>query len=169
MATEEQTQYDVHTHLYAASYWRAAQKLTIANREVTKLAFVLKKDGSPTDDITFGIRRVSDNGLIASKVWGNAATLTTSPAWKEAELDSPVTINEEVYIYAEYNYGDASDHPHAAYKNSDVKADEIYSEHFGTTWYDRADRDLAYIYTYTDPPAVGGGGGPANLVAAGVI
>ena len=70
--TEEQIQYDHNVTIILATPGRAGQELTIPNRQVTKLGFWLSKLGDPTGDITFTIRKESDDGLLLSKVLGNA-------------------------------------------------------------------------------------------------
>ena len=101
MATEEQTAYNDFLSLLVTEAGRIGQKLTITNRTVTKLGFWLGKKNSPVGDVTFTIRRVSNDAVLGSKVWGNATSLTTSPVYREATFDSPVAVNELVYILAE--------------------------------------------------------------------
>ncbi len=147
---EEQTQYSNAYLLNQAGFKRVAQKLTIPNRKLTKLAFYLHKEGNPTDPVTFAIRRVSDNSLIASKVWGNAADLPTVTTLEEVELDTPPVINEEVRIYAEYDYGDGFNGVRISYQNSNVKENECISYQTTGDWSDSETRDLAYCYTFYD-------------------
>ena len=75
--TEEQTEHDSYFGTYGGNIHTRGQKLTIANRKVTKLGFWLFKGGDPTGNVTFQIRKVSDDSLIASQVWGDAADLPT--------------------------------------------------------------------------------------------
>jgi len=150
MATEEQT--TINTNL-AVGYVdsRAGQRLTISNRTVAKLSFKLWKNGSPSYDLTFTIRKVSDDSVIVSKVWGNCSTLGSSPGvWKEVTFDTPSLINEEVYILCEGTGGDLTNSARVGINVGDVKAGEYavryvdanaaYTEH--ATW------DAGYIYTY---------------------
>lgn len=153
MATEEQTAYDSEGYLDSTGWVRIGQKLTISNRTVSKLGLWLRKVGRPTGDITFTIRKVSDDSIITSKVWGNASGLSTSLAYKEVTFDSPVLINEEVRIAAEFSGGNADNTVRIGHKDGDVKADESYQQ-YATSWVNYATRDCAYIYTYTIP-AVG--------------
>ena len=165
MATEEQTVDTGLASIRGAFDFRLGQRLTISNRVVSKLSFKLHKSNGDSGNITYTIRRVSNDALLASKVWGDAATLSTNSdgAWCEATLDSPVLVNEEVRIQAEY-VGDQVLY-HIA--TTSVKANELKTSYNGV-YSDRVDWDTCYIYTYTEP-AVGGGGGPGSLVAAGVI
>ncbi len=166
MATEEQTSYVTTIGMYSGSFVRAGQKLTISERTVSKLSLVLKKYGSPAGNITFIIRRVSDDGVICSKVWADASGLTTSPDWYEVTFDTPEAINEEVRICAEFAGGDINNQV-VLYVGSDLKANEN-SCWYATSWKDGAS-DAAYIYTYEEPAPPAAGGGPAALVAAGII
>lgn len=148
MATEEQTQHNASDLLYSGSTVRAGQKLTITNRLISSLQFGLSKSGSPTGDVTFTIRRVSDDGVIASKVWGDAGSLTVVNTLYEAIFDTPVMVNEEVRILAEFSGGDSSNYVLLSLKNSDVKANECYTR-YASEWEDKSDYDTYYIYTYT--------------------
>lgn len=147
----EQTEEDAYTSLMSgALYIRAGQKKTIYGT-ITKLSFYLSKTGSPTGDITFAIRRTSDDGVIYSDVWGDAGDLSTDPTreWKEVEFSSPTTISEEVYLSCEYGSGDLSNYVNVRLKATDVVADECFSRYAGGAWADQATWDCAYKYTYT--------------------
>lgn len=150
MATEEQTANSSYLTLRSDGAVRRGQRLTISNRTVTKLSFLLYKSGSPTGDVTFTIRKVSDDSIINSKVWGNASALTTSTSgtWYEVTFDSPVLVNEEVRILAEFSGGDASNWVGCRLQTSDVKADE-YSTSYIASYADYAPYDGAYIYTFS--------------------
>lgn len=128
-----------------ATVTRRGQKLTIPNRQVTHLGFRVGKLNNPTGDITFGIRRVSDDGLICSKVWGDASALpvyAADVAFTEVEFDTPPTINEEVRVYAEFLNGDGTDR--TAMRDIDnVKANEQGSFYSAGAW-----TDVAFDCTY---------------------
>ena len=175
MGVEEQTQHTSSLcNLRAGSYQRSGQRLVITDRKVTKLAFYASHSGTATGDVTFTIRRVSDDGIIVSKVWGDASALPTlgNEELKEVEFNTPVTINEEVYLCGEFAGGSGGNEVQICGMTSDVKADERYYWFTsGSVWAipgGDLQWDLGYRYTYAEP-AVGGGGGPANLVAAGII
>ncbi len=146
--TEEQTQHDSDYLLNAGGFSRVHQRLTIPNRKVTKLAVYLRKEGNPTDPLTFTIRRISDDSLIASKVWGNAADLPTETTLEEVEFDDPPIINEEARIGAEYDYGDGSNGVRIRFQNEDVKENEFLNFYMLGVWYASETRDLAYRYKY---------------------
>lgn len=168
MPVEEQTEVQYDWALYNSSTTRGGQKLTISNRQVTKLGFWLKKVNIPTGDVTLTIRKVSDDSVILSKLWGDAADLPTERAYKEVEFDTPAVINEEVRISTEFVLGSAENQVTVAVKLSDVKAGEQFTSYDAPTWAE-SDYDCAYRYTYEEPPSPAAGGGPASLVAAGII
>ena len=150
MAVEEQTEHDMNLEIRTGYITRHSQRMIIPNRQVTKLSFVLHKKGTGgTGDITFALRKVSDDSIIASKVWGDSGDLTGDDAWYEVELDTPVTVNEEIRQSVEYTGADPDNCPVTRAKNSDVKADEYLSWYSGS-WVDQTGRDLAYRYTYTE-------------------
>lgn len=149
MATEEQIQWTMWSWTYGSG--RDGQRLTISDREVTKLAFCLAKHGSPTGNITFTIRRVSNDSIILSKVWGDAADLSTDLAWKEVTFDSPATINEEVRVAFEASGGDIGNYINSVYATN-VKEGEYYSwwsSAGASEWTDGPQYDFVYRYTYT--------------------
>ena len=165
MATEEQTSYNAILSI-AGFYprFRGGQKLTISNRTVSKLAFVLNKYGSPTGDVTFEIIQVaSPFATLASKVWGSAASLQTegNEQWEEVEFGTPVAINEEVRAVVYYPDSLSNFRVRQHYQNTDVKASEQQT-FFGSSWTDSPTADCAYKYTYTTK-AIGGGGGVGGV------
>ncbi|GAH90759.1 unnamed protein product, partial [marine sediment metagenome] len=134
MPTESQGVSNVDGGLWAGSVTRRGQRLTISNRVVTKLNFYVARYGS-VGDVTYRIRKVSDDSVIAS---GTVSGLTTSFVWKEATLSPQVTINEAVRILVEYNAGNSSNYVRVRYQDTDVKAGEVY-----TLYYDGANHDLS--------------------------
>lgn len=148
MAVEEQTQYNKTVSLYSTIPNRAGQELTIPYREVTKLGFWLSKLGSPTGDITFTIRKESDDGVLLTKVWENATALTTTPTYKEVTFNTPQTINELVRILVEWGGGDAENRVYMSEQDTDVKADEFMVFFYNSSWNDSLSTDAAYRYTY---------------------
>jgi len=147
--TEEQTQYNTNTAIYA-SYPFQGQRLTISNRTVSKLGFWLKKYGSIAGDVTFEIHKVSDDSVIVSKVWGDASALTTSYVYREVTFDTPVLINEEVRILVGFSGGNFLNYVVAGEQTPSVKENELTSSYwYGDGWHDFEAYDFAYIYTYT--------------------
>ncbi|MBA7674932.1 hypothetical protein ES703_83160 [subsurface metagenome] len=146
--TEEQTQV---SNGYAINYHnngRAGQHLTIPNRKVTKLAFWIRKRGSPTGNVTMNIRRVSDDGIILSKVWGAANALSTDYSFVEVEFETPETINEEVRLSCEADVQGYGNDIFYMYQNTDVKADQVHSRYLAGAWADQGSEDCAYRYKY---------------------
>jgi len=163
--TEEQTAHNAVIALYSGSRIRAGQRLTISNRIVTKLSFPIRKFGSPTGNVTFTIRKVSDDSVLASKVWGDASALPTTVTWEEITFDSPININEEVRIQVEFSGGDSSNTVRYRYQDTDVKASELHTRYI-TSYTDRSGNDGAYIYTYSlpvVPPTITNGVGATNI------
>ncbi|MBA7532777.1 hypothetical protein ES705_25007 [subsurface metagenome] len=146
--TEEQTENDTVTAMFAGYRHRAGQRLTIPNRQVTKLAFILNKGGSPSGDLTLEIRKVSDDEVIVSKVWGPAVNLGLVGDWQEVTFDSPATINQEVRPCVRYEGGNSSNYVQIAYQNSDVKPDEMLTLYLAPPWSDSPTLDCAYRYKY---------------------
>jgi len=169
-AVEEQLESSSDIFIYSANAPTCGQRLTIPNRQILKLAFYLKKVGSPTGDVTFTIRKVSDKSLVASKIWGTAPNVPTDLTWLEATLDVPVTVNEEVRMLIETSGYNSANYIASRLQTSDVKADECWTRGSVASPNDFADWDFVYKYTYTvEGPPAGGVGSPADLVAAGVI
>lgn len=146
-ATEEQTEVNHSLALYSGATVRAGQKLTISNRTVTTLSFKISRDDFPPGNVTFTIRQL-DNTVLASKVWGLAYTLTTTPTWRTVTFDTPVLINEEVRLLCEYSGGDAGDLVSIRLEDADVKASEEFT-YYVSSWANYTPWDCAYRYTYS--------------------
>ena len=167
-AVEEQLENDTDISVKGTNAPTCGQRLTIPNRQVLKLAFFIKKVGSPTGDVTFTIRKVSDKSLVASKVWGTAPDVPTDLTWLEATFETPPTVNEEVRLLIEHTGYTDTNYLNSRLQASDVKADEMWTRGSVLAPNDMATWDFVYKYTYyVEGPA--GGGGFADLVAAGVI
>lgn len=153
MATEEQTVIGAAEYLRNGSYIRLGQKLDSVSRYITHLSFKLGKHGSPTGNVTLTIRKVSDDSVLGSKLWGDAADLPQCnfPAyncleWKEVTFDSPVFVNEAVRISCEYSGGDSSNLVSWGRVGTDEIATGQYTRYIGS-WSDKTG-DATYKYTY---------------------
>lgn len=154
MATEEQTQQDSNLIL-GSTNTRMAQRLTISNRTVAKLALLIGVTLAPDGILYFKIWKVSDGSVVCSKAWGQAydvpsGTPDTYPDdLLEVEFDTPVLINEEVYIGFQHDSSTATNYLYVRYKGSNVKASEYFCRYAGG-WLSVASgaRDMAYRYTY---------------------
>ena len=157
MATEEQTDTGiVIVNLRSGGATRAGQRLTITNRTVSKLSFPLKKNGSPTGNVTFTIRDLDDN-VDATKVLGDASALSATLNREEVTFDTPVFINEEVRILVEFSGGSAGNDVSCYATTSSVKAGEYFTHYSSPSYTDHGgngtDYDGAYIYTYVEGQA----------------
>ncbi len=153
MATEEQTDVRFLTsNVSGGVSW--GQRLTISDRTVSKLSFYLRKIGSPSGTVTFFIRKLDDS-IVASKLWGNSSDISTTPAWYEVTFDTPVYVNEEVYLLVRCTGGSAGNviQIYSSFPD-DVKADEfivqrtalgVYKTYVDFGW---DPVDFGYIYTY---------------------
>lgn len=136
----------------------AGQRLTISDRRVTKIAFKLKKVGTPHGTITFSIYDVDEddplvNGdIIVRKAWGDASNLGEDYAWKEVTLDTPIQVDQEVRLVCEYQDGDSSNYVDLAYNASSVKGGEYLSSIYTGDWTDEATYDAVYRYSYSATP-----------------
>lgn len=148
MPIEEQTDSDSWVSIEKVNNRAYGQHLTIANREVTKLGFWLRKIGAPIGDVHFVIRHISDNSLISDVIWGAVTDLPTEKTYLEVEIPSPPTIDEEVFMGVEASDSSASNCPEARYQNSDVKENEYTRRNYQGTWSDITVRDFTYRYTY---------------------
>ncbi|MBA7590636.1 hypothetical protein ES708_32763 [subsurface metagenome] len=146
--TEEQTEGIYSSSVGLGLYKKVGQKLTIPNRKVTKLGFWLKKSGSPTGDVTYQIRKVSDDSLITEKVLCDAAEIPIERTYEEAVLDTPTLINEEVRIIVIHPNAQASHRISFYYAEADLKANECFTRYSNTTWTDDTANEMTYRYKY---------------------
>jgi len=153
--TEEQTMIANGAFSQALGGGSFGQKLTISNRIVSKLSFAMDRIGTPGGILTFLIRKVSGDSIVASKVWGNSNDVPLTKTWLEVTFDTPVLINEEVYILASGSLGDPTNTLHgysagwSTEDNSDVKAGEVGVRRTAVGVYTEwTGQDTAYIYTF---------------------
>lgn len=128
----------------------SAQKLTISNRSVSGLAFKCEKGGAvgnPTGDITFQIMATDDDEVLASVVWGDAASIVDG-AWMEKSFASAVTINEEVRLVVKFTNGDSNNRVGTYGTSSSVVADEQHSSGTASAWTEHTTWDATYRYTF---------------------
>ncbi|MBA7590752.1 hypothetical protein ES708_32889 [subsurface metagenome] len=147
---EEQLLYDTMAFILPTRQ-RLGQRLFIPNRTVTKLAFVLENyHHGGTGDVSFTIRRVVDDTLLASKVWGPAYLIPLPPTWLEATFDIPVHIDEEVRILAEWPTATYSVSRNIRFhaKSSNVKPSEVFTMYEDDAWREDLPWDAAYRYWY---------------------
>jgi len=123
---------------------RYGTKITYSNTNIYRIGFSLRKQSGASGDITFTIRRTSDDSVLASSVWGDASSLDTANyTWCEADI-GPVTVNEEVRILVEFNGSGSVD---ARFSSSDVWSSHIYTDYSGGSYTDSALYDaVARIY-----------------------
>ena len=154
---EEQTQHDADIVVGYPNYERSGQRLTIPDRKIIKLAFLMKKWGSPIGLLYFEIRRIAANELIYSQLVGDASSLPETPEWIEKALETPQTISEEVRIVAYITNGTDADYGRIRAIESDVKANEILTRWITSAWDETLTYDCAYRYTYREetPPPYG--------------
>ncbi|KKM72937.1 hypothetical protein LCGC14_1415480, partial [marine sediment metagenome] len=158
--TAEQTSRASDFDMYFGSIIIVGQTLHIPNRTVSSLQFYLKKTGSPTGNITFFMRQaalikegvpVGGSEWLETKVLGDASTLSTSSAWKEATFDTPRLVSDDVHIYVEYQGGDSSNYVSIGYSSSNVKDGEHLGLRYATgEWNFFSDLDCGYKYSYSE-------------------
>ncbi len=146
--TEEQTQHNDDIVVGYPDYEKSGQRLTIPNRKITKLAFLMKKWGNPTGSLYFEIRRITPDELIYNQLVGDASSLPETPEWIEKALDTPPTINEEVRILAHITDGTDANHGRMRAMDEDVKANEILTRWHTNFWDETLTYDCAYRYKY---------------------
>ena len=164
----EQAVYETYGTLRSGGTTKYGQKLPVLNGYIDSLSFYLSKYGSPTGDVTFTVRDLDDN-ILATKAWGDAGDLTTSPVLKEAEFTTPISVNEWVRISVEYSGGDINNHVRVSWQNSDLTPIG-YKSYYSGSWSDVTTQDCAYVLGYT-PYTYGDGSfgnGEYNLTIEGL-
>lgn len=162
MATEAQLVSDINYSLAGDEYTRVGFRVTISSRYISSVSFLLSQRNNPTGDVTFTIRKTSDDALLGSKVWGDASSLPVlgSRAWKTATFSVPIYVNEEVRILCEYSGGDYSSaiNIFCGAENSNIKGSEVFTSYTPSSYTDDANDDGTYSYEYsggsTNAPSV---------------
>lgn len=134
--TEQQITSSSYYHLDHFLLDLVGQLVSVPNRTITKIAFRLKKTGSPSGNVTFRLDSVA-SGTLASKTYP-CSSIGTDPAWHEVTLTTPVTVDESIdydpdtgalisgiQIFALYQDGDVDNYVSVSYKDTDVKGDEF--------------------------------------------
>jgi len=146
--TEEQTDSNSDVSIVGVNAPTCGQLLFIPNRKVTKLGFLLRKQGSPTGDVLFTIRNASDKSLILSKVWGDASVVPAPLTYLEVEFDDPTIIDLEVRCLIEHPDYAADDFLISRLQQSDVKPDECWTRGSIADPVDMLTWDFVYRYKY---------------------
>ena len=128
---------------------QVGQRLWIHNRTVSKITFRLYKYGSPTGNITYIIKSTDEATTYATKVLGNASALDGTPTDYQVTLDTPVTINDEVFILCDFGGGDAVNRVLVRVNAASVKVNEYAVKLEGSTYTNYPEADCYYKYTYT--------------------
>jgi len=162
-APEVQTDNNTSIYLGEAEGYaaRAGVKVTVANRVITSLSFLLSKADVGVGyrnhgPVYFRIRKTSDDEIIVGGTLGSSGGIVTWPdkAWYTVTFDEPVNINEEVRLLCEF-YEGGGEVPHRLYcyyQSTDVKANEVFTYYDGG-YTDEATDDATYKYTYTSGSA----------------
>ena len=146
--TEEQTQHDTEFQVRDI-YPRTAQRLIIPpGRNITKLGFWLRKEGTPTGDVYFRIRRVSDDAIELEKLQGQAEDLIVTHVYEEIAFDTPKVLEGEHRLCVEFSGGSISHYVVVAKQDSDVKENEYHTYYNSGAWIPLLTSDLAYRYKY---------------------
>jgi len=146
--TEDQTFYDMEFSLSDYHYLAVGQKLTIPNREVTKLGFWLRKDNSPTMDVYARIRKLSDHSIYREAVIINATALDGAITYYEATFSETIILDEVCYITCEVDEHQSPNTVQLSATTSDVKEDENLHRNYDAAWSDIPTWDCAYRYKY---------------------
>jgi len=147
--TEEQTQagnfYDLY---YDNNMGAVGQKIANPNRTITAIAFWLKKTQNPRGYVTYKIVRVSDGETLLTLEY-NCEDISATAAWCEVELDTPLLVNQAVYIYCQHLTYDWLNYVQVGWCASDVKDNEYL---FYIPWTsgltEQALYDCTYYYKY---------------------
>lgn len=151
MATEEQLE-GVYLNRLAGGdyYYRVGQRLSILNRIVSKLAFKTQRFGDCAGaTVTLTIRKVTDDSIVASKVYGLVSSVPLTLGWIEVTFETPVYINEEARTLMEWSgtSGDIDNYLQYRGTVTSVKPKECVTVYV-TSYGEVADWDATYIYTY---------------------
>lgn len=149
MATQEQTQNNYDLVIRTGLRIWAGQRFVITNFVISDLSFLIRKQGNPTGNVTFTIRRETDDAILASKVLGDASILQGTDTWETATFDSSIVVDEEVRILCEFESGDASNHVVLRLQTPSTVASEYASWWSGVAWGNASEAyDAAYKFTY---------------------
>lgn len=150
--TEEQSSWDSVMSMSSVGIIRAGQRITTRGKYLNALGFYLYKYNNPTGDVTFTVRRVSDDALLASVVLGDASALASYPnlTYYEVTLPLLVALTEDVRILVEFSGGDASNEIRIGLNSADIRTDGCFT-YYDTAYTDDSSSDCAYKMIYMIP------------------
>lgn len=131
------------------------QRLHIPNRTITKISFKIKRVGVPEGNVVFRIIDaevpLSGESVLAEKSIGAAGAISLTPTWYEATLDTPVTIDRDVWMYCQYTGGSGANYIAVTYSSRDVRENEVLvREDTGVpVFVEYTDLDCIYRYKFT--------------------
>lgn len=98
--------------IYGGAKERFAQKMTPSAEAFKSIGVQLRKVGAPTGDFYFKVWKVSDSSVVVEKAYDIATLSVGDPpgVFVEVQLDTLVTVDEEVYVGVEYTGGDAANY-----------------------------------------------------------
>ena len=125
----EQTSQTQGPYLYDDRYH--GQKIyasTFGGKKLVRVAFYIRRYGSPTFNVYVRVRKWSDKSIIATIGSFNAADIPTSWTWKEFDRDVDLP-NEDVWVGLEPDGGSLGDHLFFGYADSDLVSWENYARY----------------------------------------
>ncbi|MFA5429919.1 MAG: hypothetical protein WC329_02020 [Candidatus Omnitrophota bacterium] len=123
--TEAQETVDGYENLYAGALIGSGFRATITNT-VTKLAFKLKKYGSPTGNVQYRIRDEEGVGDLALVTVCDASALTTTATWYEITFAAPLEMDAEINAFVQFGGGDEDNYVMVAKNAGAYKEGEQY-------------------------------------------
>ncbi len=148
MPQEKQTSWDDSRRLYSGGIIGFGQWLTIANRKVSKLHFLLYKGGTVTGDVYFKIYRASDSTELWSGYLCDASELGVGVNWHGLAVDPALPLDEEVIIAVHFQGGHAGAFVGVYYDSTGPKADENSVESNDLVNWPERTWDTSYKYDY---------------------
>lgn len=122
---------------------------TAAPIGLKSLGFYIKKVNNPTGNITFRVRKVSDDSILGEKLLGAAADITGSYVLYTVTFTPSVKLDTEVYLSLEFPGGDATNYLFVQFSETDIYANEVAWKYL-TSWVSCSPWDVNSVVTEAD-------------------
>jgi len=144
-------------YLGAKGVWcRLGQRLTIPDRYVTEIGYLVWRVGNPTGNVTLAVYNATTDEPIVEVVWGDASLLNELPGNADnvtkVVLEEPIRINGDVRLFVEYHGGDEQNYCIAGYWTEDKITGEWYTNYFHYKWWHDIGEleEGSYYYAWID-------------------
>lgn len=130
----------------STAYRRYGQRITINNKKISKVSFLLRRTGEPSFNITATIRRVLDDSILVESNPIHSSSISTTTEWITFSFFSQPIINEEVRVMVEIAGSGVTGNVISVVSNANDVVEGFYTTAGSNGVYIDDIRDIAFIF-----------------------